>query len=256
MPLHTTQAIVIRSLNYGESDKILTFFTRDFGKLKGIAKGARRSKRRFQNVLGLFSHLRLIFFDREGTGLVRVESGDLLHSFPNIREDLKRIYYGNYYLELVNEMAGEREAHADAFDLFLAFLIRLDREPPREEELRMFEIKMLTLFGYRPHLSRCGSCKRGWEALRSEANTYFSLDRGTLICGQCSRREEGLLPLSLGTARLIDLIAQIDLTHLGRVRFTPQSLNESRGLLPRFIAHQLGKELRSLRVIKDPGQPY
>ena len=54
MPLYTTQAIVIRSLNYGESDKILTFFTRDFGKLKGIAKGERRSKKRFQNVLGIF----------------------------------------------------------------------------------------------------------------------------------------------------------------------------------------------------------
>src|SRR5512134_3321502 len=122
MPLYTTNAIVIHSFHYGESDKIVTFFTKDFGKIKGIAKGARRSKKRFQNVLGLFSHLRLIFFDREGMGLVRAESGDLLNAFPNIRENLKKIYYGNYYLELVNEMAGEREANPDAFDLLLSFL--------------------------------------------------------------------------------------------------------------------------------------
>ena len=132
MALFKTQAIVTRSLHYGESDKILTFFTRDFGKLKGIAKGARRSKKRFQNVLGLFSHLRLIFFDREGMGLVRVESGDLLHPFPKIREDLKKIYYGNYYLELVNEMAGEREASPEAFDLLLSFLFDLETVEAKE----------------------------------------------------------------------------------------------------------------------------
>jgi len=115
MPLFTTNAIVIRSLNYSESDKIVTFFTKDFGKLKGIAKGARRSRKRFQNALGLFSHLRLIFFDKEGLGLVRAESCDILNSFPNIKEDLKKILYGNYYLELVNEMAGEREGNQEAF---------------------------------------------------------------------------------------------------------------------------------------------
>ena len=123
MPLFTTHAIVIRSLNYGESDKIVTFFTQDFGKLKGIAKGARRSKKRFQNALGLFSHLRLLFFDKEGMGLVRAESCDILHSFPKIKEDLKKIFYGNYYLELVNEMAGEREVNREVFELLLSSLV-------------------------------------------------------------------------------------------------------------------------------------
>src|SRR4030042_1166098 len=125
MPLFTTHAIVIRSANYGESDKIIPFFTKEFGKLKGIAKGARRSRKRFQNALGLFSHLRLIFFDREGMGLVRAESGDILHTFPKIREDLKKIFYGNYYLELVNEMSEERETNGEDFDLLLSFLLTL-----------------------------------------------------------------------------------------------------------------------------------
>src|SRR4030042_3715565 len=125
MPLYTTNAIVIRSLHYGESDKIVTFFTQDFGKIKGIAKGARRSKKRFQNALDLFSHIRLMFFDREGMGLVRAENCDILHTFPKIREDLKKIFYGNYYLELVNEMAGERETNGEDFDLLLSFLLTL-----------------------------------------------------------------------------------------------------------------------------------
>jgi DNA repair protein RecO (recombination protein O) len=251
MPLFTSHAIVIRSLNYGESDKIVTFFTRDFGKLKGIAKGARRSKRRFQNVLGLFSHLRLIFFDREGMGLVRVESGDLLHLFPNIREDLKKIYYGNYYLELVNEMAGERESNPEAFELLLSFLTDLDRTDPEEEQLRMFEIRMLSVFGYRPHLIRCGLCQRSWEELKEVPSVFFSLEKGTLICDRCSKNGERLIPFSLGTARLIDQVAQAELAKLRRLRFTSQALAESRGLLPRFISHQLGKELKSLKALRE-----
>ncbi len=250
MPLHTTQAIVIRSFNYGEADKILTFLTRDFGKLRGIAKGARRSRKRFQNVLGLFSHLRLIFFDREGMGLVRVESGDLLDAFPNLREDLKKIFYGHYYLELVDEMAGEREANPGAFDLLLFFLKTLNSAPPGEEQMRMFEIRMLALFGYRPHLKHCGLCKRSWVDLQ-KGSTFFSVEQGTLICGECSRGGEKLLPLSLGTARLIDQIAQVELGQLQRLRFTTQALSESRKLLSTFITHQLGKELKSLKAIRE-----
>jgi DNA repair protein RecO (recombination protein O) len=250
MALFKTQAIVTRSLHYGESDKIITFFTRDFGKLKGIAKGARRSKKRFQNVLGLFSHLRLIFFDREGMGLVRVESGDLLHPFPKIREDLKKIYYGNYYLELVNEMTGEREASPEAFDLLLSFLFDLETVEPKEEQLRMFETRMLSLHGYRPNLVRCGQCKRSWEDLGERGTAFFSLEKGTLVCDRCSRGWQDLFPLSLGTARLIDRISQTELVNLNRLRFTSQALTESREMLPRFIRHQTGKELKSLKALR------
>src|SRR5512134_3647864 len=136
MPLYTTNAIVIHSFHYGESDKIVTFFTKDFGKIKGIAKGARRSRRRFQNALDLFSHLRLIFFDREGIGLVRAEGCDILSPFSHIREDLRKILYGNYFLELLNEMTGEREAHREAFELLLIFLSTLNESKPEEEQLR------------------------------------------------------------------------------------------------------------------------
>ncbi|PIV24392.1 MAG: DNA repair protein RecO [Deltaproteobacteria bacterium CG_4_8_14_3_um_filter_45_9] len=253
MPLFTTNAIVIRSLNYGESDKILTFFSKDFGKLKGIAKGARRSRKRFQNALGLFSHLRLIFFDKEGMGLVRAESCDILHSFPKIKEDLKKILYGSYYLELVNEMAGEREANSEAFGLLLSFLSNLEEMDPQEEQLRLFEIRMLSLFGYRPNMGKCGLCKKGWEDLQEIPTVFFSLEKGALVCERCSKMWNNLIPLSLGTARLIEKISQMELSKIQRLRFTLQALSESRELLPKFISYQLGKELKSLKTLGDIG---
>ncbi len=251
MPVFKTNAIVIRSLNYGESDKIVTFFTQDFGKLKGIAKGARRSRRRFQNALGLFSHLRLIFFDKEGMGLVRAEGCDILHSFPKIREDLKKIIYGNYYLELVNEMAGEREGNPEAFDLLLSSLSNLEGLNLQEEQLRIFEIRMLSLFGYRPNMRSCNLCKKDWEDLKEPPVLFFSLERGALLCETCSRMRSHLVPISLGTARLIEKISEVESSKIERLRFTPQALSESRTLLPKFISYQLGKELKSLKAMRD-----
>jgi DNA repair protein RecO (recombination protein O) len=254
MPLFNTDAIVVRSLNYGESDKILTFFTKDFGKVRGIAKGARRSRKRFQNALGLFSHLRLIFFDREGMGLVRAESCDILHSFPKIRGDLKKICYGNYYLELIDEMAGERERSPDAFDLLLSFLLTLETVEPQEGQLRMFEARMLSIFGYRPGMRRCGICNRDWEDLKENPFLFFSIEKGTLVCGSCSKIWSNLIPLSLGTARLIEEISQMELARIQRIRFTTQALSESRELLPKFIIYQLGKELKSLQALETISQ--
>ncbi len=251
MPLFTTEAIVLHSFHYGESDKIVTFFTRDFGKVKGIAKGARRSKKRFQNALDLFSHLRLIFFDREGMGLMRAQGCDILCSFPRIREDLKKILYGNYFLEMASEMSGEREPHPEAFELLLSFLKILEGIEPQEEQLRMFEIRMLSLFGYRPNLKRCSLCKRDWEGLKEAPGLFFSMERGTLLCSGCSKPADRTLPLSLGTARLIEGISEMELSRIHRFRFTPQALSESRGFLPQFISYQLGKELKSMKALGD-----
>jgi DNA repair protein RecO (recombination protein O) len=251
MPLYTTNAIVIRSSNYGESDKIVTFLTKDFGKIRGIAKGARRSRKRFQNALGLFSHIRLIFFDREGMGLVRAEGCDILHAFPKIRGNLKKIFYGNYYLEFVDEMAGERETNREAFDLLLSFLSNLEEGDPKEEDLRIFEIRMLSLFGYQPNMKRCDVCKKDWDAVKEAATVFFSPQKGGVICEACSRSFNNLISLSLGTARLIERISQMELGKIHRLKFTPQALSESRELLPRFITYQLGKQLKSLKALRD-----
>jgi len=250
MPLFTTDAIVIRSIHYGESDKIVTFFTRDFGKIKGIAKGARRSKKRFQNALGLFSYLRLIFFDKEGLGLVRAENCDIFHAFPKIREDLNKIFYGNYYLELVNEMAGEWEKDLEAFNLLLYFLLTLEEIEPQEEQLRMFEIRMLSLFGYQPNLKRCGLCKKDWEDLMDIPSLFFSLEKGGMVCERCSKAWSNLIQVSLGTVRFIEKVSQMELAKIQRLKFTSQALTESREILPRFITYQLGKELKSLKALQ------
>jgi DNA repair protein RecO len=110
---------------------------------------------------------------------------------------------------------------------------------------------MISLFGYRPNMRRCDLCKKGWEDLIEIPAVLFSLERGALVCERCSKMWNNLIPLSLGTARLIDKISQMELSKVQRLRFTLQALSESRELLPKFISYQLGKELKSLKALRE-----
>lgn len=251
MPSFKTEAIVLKTINYGESDKIVTFFTKDFGKIKGIAKGARRSKKRFQNALNLFTHLRLIFFERERMNLVRADGCDILCTFQKIRDDLKKIFYANYFLELINEMSGEHERNPEAFDLLLFTLNMLDKTESKEEYMRIFEIRALSLFGYRPNIKRCSVCKKTLEDLKDLTSFFFSQEQGGIICGMCLEGFSDLIPISLGTIRAIEKVSDMSLANIQRIKFTPQILIETAEIFPRFIKYQLGKDLKSLKVLKE-----
>jgi DNA repair protein RecO len=120
----------------------------------------------------------------------------------------------------------------------------------KEERLRVFEIRMLSLFGYQPNMRKCNFCKKGWGDLKT-VPVFFSIEKGALVCERCSKGWNHLVPLSLGTARLIERISLVELSKIHRLRFTSQALSESRQLLPRFITYQLGKELKSLKAINS-----
>jgi DNA repair protein RecO (recombination protein O) len=120
----------------------------------------------------------------------------------------------------------------------------------QEEQLRLFEIRMLSLFGYRPNMRRCNLCKKDWEDLKGIPTVFFSLEKGALVCDRCSKMWNNLIPLSLGTARLVERISQMELQKIHRLRFTAQALSESEELLPKFIRYQLGKELKSLKALR------
>ena len=148
-------------------------------------------------------------------------------------------------------MAGERQSNTEAFNLLLSFLLTLEATEAQEEQLRMFEIRMLSLFGYRPNMRRCSLCKRDWGDLKEMSSVFFSFEMGALVCKQCSNVLNNLIPLSLGTARLIEKISQMELEKIHRLKFTSLALLESQEILPKFITYQLGKELKSLKVIRD-----
>ncbi len=247
MPLKRATGIVIHSFDYGESDRIVTFFTTEYGKIKGIAKGARRSRRRFSNSLDLFCHVRILFFEKEDRSLTRIDQSDVVEFFPALSGDISKMGYGSYFIELVDAMTGEREAHRDVFNLLRVFLSTINSMEPMEEMLRIFEIRLLSLLGYRPNLASCTRCRSPFDRL---GKIYFVSDRGGIFCDRCCPTNVSFHGLSVGTIKVLEKSVETDLSKIHRLRFSHNSLTESREILPRFIQRHVNRELRSLQFLE------
>jgi len=241
MPLYKTNAIVLRSTPYAEADRIVSLYTLAFGRIRGIAKGAKRSQKRFGNALELGSYVSVSFFERETSELVRLNHCDLLRSFQGLREDIKNLAWASYLIELIIAMTGERIPNKALFRLLLFFLHRIDRGSLREELLRVFEIRLFSLLGYQPQFNDCRRCQKEL----TEGKIYFSAREGGVVCSSCAGGLPGLIPLSLGTIKTLRLAQTLPLEKVGRLSFSLQSLQESEAALSRFLSQYLGKDLKS-----------
>ncbi|OGQ57793.1 MAG: DNA repair protein RecO [Deltaproteobacteria bacterium RIFCSPLOWO2_02_FULL_53_8] len=233
-------------MDYSESDLILTFYTEEFGKIKGIAKGARRSRRRFVGTLDVPSHIRGVFHRNDKSDLVRVEAATLAQGFSGLKSDILRYANACCLLELVSEATREGQASPAIYGLLLEFL-NIMESAGHEPALRcFFEIKLLALAGFQPHLDGCVLCRSAFDPA-SVQRIYFSSERGGTVCARCSG---GLgMPISLGTARTLSNAARSDVNKLSRLKSGNGMVAESETLLDDFIRHHIGKELKTKRFL-------
>jgi DNA repair protein RecO (recombination protein O) len=245
---YKTPAITLNSLDYGESDRILTLYTGDFGKLKGIAKGARRSKKRFPNALEPFSFSHIIFSKKERDTLVLIESCDIINHHPGIRENLDKTLLSSYLVELTDKFTQEGKKDFELFQLLQNFLFMIDTENHPEEFLRFFEIRLLSLSGYEPVLDRCMQCKK----LVSHSELYrFIPSKGGIRCTTCHQNSFDSFPVSVGTLKSLLLGKAVDIEKINRISLSAQSAQECRIILSHFIHHLLGRDLKSLQVLNQ-----
>ncbi|MGB8930511.1 MAG: DNA repair protein RecO, partial [Anaeromyxobacteraceae bacterium] len=151
------EGIVLRVVDYGESDRIVTLLTRERGKVGAFARGARASRRRFQGLLEPFTLLAVELTDRRGD-LLGLESASALRAHGGIRGELARIAVAGYATELACELVRDAEPHAGLFDLLAAFLGALDAATPHPAALRAYELGALAEAGFMPRLDSCARC--------------------------------------------------------------------------------------------------
>lgn len=243
--LYRDEAVILNSFDYGESDRILAFYTPRYGKIKGIAKGARRSKRRFVGNIEPASLIKLIFFHNGKSELVRVEDATLIDGFHTLKADIDLLSHGCYFVELASEMTREGVALPEVFSLLACFLKALDGGAEPGTLARFFEIRLLSMLGYLPHLSGCIICKNPNNA----GIKKFSSERGGVVCGMCSTGLNGLHPISPATAATLILSMKLDAEKLPRLKTAPSFVEESERLLYDFIRHQIGKELKTKKFL-------
>lgn len=239
-----TVGLVLHTRAYGESDRIVTLLTEHFGKLSGIAKGARNSRRRFAGTLEPFVQVRVIFRQRSETTLAFLERCEFLNVFTTFTEDLEVYAAGTYVLELADRMVFGREAGGEVFRLVLRTFELLDAATPPEPLLRAFELHLLTLTGYAPAFDRC----RGCGGPTSIGPVYLAIERGGLVCRSCIQPGEPVRPISTATAAVCHRLARGRLDEAAQL--PGESLEEASRVAEHLLAQVLTAPLRSRRFLE------
>ncbi|MDH4227304.1 MAG: DNA repair protein RecO [Deltaproteobacteria bacterium] len=242
---YSTEAIVLNSFSYGESDRIVSFYTAEFGRIGAVAKGAFRSKKRFVGNLDACAHVKLDFF-YSGSALVRAEAAELVDAFPALRGDLTRLGSASAIVELVYEMTPEWQHNAAYFSIVRDFLSAMSGRTDPALMLLYFEIKHLRALGYLPHLDGCVECAAGF----GERQAFFAPEKGGVVCRGCAARVKDVTLLTPGTARHLSMAARMDIEKLERLVPNAMFVNECDKALSAFIRFQIGKELKSRRFLE------
>ncbi len=178
------EAIVLTTHKLGEYDKIVTLFSREEGKVRGVAKGARKLKQRFGSAFEPLSHVNIEFFEKGNSDLVRIESAELIRSFFPWNGTADMFAVMNCMSELMDGFSQERQASDTTFRLALACADAMATVDPRII-LAYFEIWILKIAGLLPSINRCSTCGRMMD---DAATLYASPDMGGLKCELCCRR--------------------------------------------------------------------
>lgn len=251
MPAFSTPAIMLRRIEFGDYDYIISFFTLNQGKVSVIAKSAKKSTKRFSGILELFSVLDIVYGSTRGKGLPVLKEAALKQPFAKIRADIRKTAYASYWAELINEWMEKSEKQSDLFYLFRYVLGELDMGNTPETVLSiLFQMRFMAISGHNPNLSQCSICKRQLEEIK-KPNIIFDLARGGLVCQDCSHNISKRITLSKGTIKQLLWIDKGDLTTAKRIRFTPQTLNEGLKFLEAFVPYHLGKEPKSLKFLRQ-----
>jgi DNA repair protein RecO (recombination protein O) len=248
--LHLTSAIVLRSRPFGESDRIVCFLTEQHGKVTGIAKGAKRSQRRFVNCFEPFSLVHLRFQDYPNRTLAFVHACELLRVFKHLTRDLELIATASYLTEIVAELVHEREENQQVFQHLRDGLSYLDEHIEHTVAngyLIFFALKLLRLSGYAPVFESCCRCRKVWSS--GGGKWFFCYRDGGVLCSACSNLRRDIVALSEETLRAFATFRAQDRFTLDSSRIHPITLRESRFLLSRFIEFQINKPLKSTRFL-------
>jgi DNA repair protein RecO (recombination protein O) len=241
MPLQTTEAIVIGGHNLGEADRIIPFFTRRLGKVRAVAKGARRVRSRFGGTLELFTLGELVFFEWPNRTLHAINEFSVTEPFAPLKADLERLSRGAYLVELAGAAVEDEEPNEEIFILLRdALTLLVSHDDPRL--LRTFEIRLLRIAGYLLELYRCLVCR---TALRQTDGLAVSPSRGGLVCPNCRPRVQDSLAIASESVKYLRLVLQGALRESLAIPLAPPHIGDLEEVLKVCTAYFLGKNLRS-----------
>ena len=246
MTTHISPAIIMRTWEFGETDLIISFFTSDRGRLKGVAKGARKSRRRFANCLDLFCLTRLEYERRGEEGLYFLHSGKLVHAFPGLRSDFLSLSLASYMIELTEILFPLGVVANRMFELLNGSFSVLNEDKNIDNLRVLFESKAMGLGGYGIDFSRCCSCGRTYEG---EGRAVFKRSKGGIACLKCeqeSKRSPGLGP---ATVMVLKNIQSTPWDKALASCLTNEMIREIKPVLKLHMEYRIGRRLKTAEYL-------
>ncbi len=246
----STPAILLRRIEFGDYDLIVTLFTQAQGKTSAIAKSAKKSTKRFPGVLEPFSRLSVVLSQGRGKGLPVLQEASLEDPFFKIREDIIKTAYASYWAELIYLWMADGEPQELLYRLTSHVLAELNRgETPVEVLSILFQMRFLSLAGFRPNFDHCHACKTCLDQIR-HASVVSDPSKGGIACPSCGIPTHGQLKISKGTLKQLMWTDTGDLERAARIRFAPTAISEGLTFLETFVPFHMGKSPKSLKVLE------
>jgi DNA repair protein RecO (recombination protein O) len=250
MPDFSTQATILRTIDYGDSDKIVTLFTSRYGKIVAIAKGAKKSLKRFGGTLELFSLVDVVWSRGGRKGLPILKEATVIEPFDRIRTDIFKTAYACFWSELIYKWMEEGQKHYPSFELLTHVLSCLDEDEIDDDFLSiLFQVKFLALCGFAPNLERCSVCQKPIDAF-SEKLVAFNFKKGGVICLECLGKE-GDISLSKGTIKQLLWVFNTPLDKALRIKCSKESKEEGNRFIEAFVTYCFDRELKSLQFLRE-----
>jgi len=240
-----TEGIVLRRIDFRETSRIATFFTKDYGKVKGVLKGIRKDSKKFGSNIDKFSVNDIVYYQYRNSDLHLISHCDLKNYFFPIRQDLKRSIAANYLLELVDIIMPPEEPNRKIYTLMMNFLESLQTEKDINKLIFILQVKILILSGFQPHLDACVVSGK-----KVKGKAKFSLKHGGLVSPDVKITDGPMTIISSGTIASILHIEKNSWKNCLKLGLTKTVQRESKYILNNFLVYHLGRKLKSERFIQ------
>ena len=239
------EAVVLRHSDYGEADRLLTLFTRQLGKIRALAKGARKIASRKAGHIEPFTYVRLQL--AKGRDMLLITQADTVDGYQPLREDLILTSQAAYVLELLDRFSYEEEAESSAiFRVLTDTLARLAAKNDPWLVTRYYEMRLLDYLGFRPQLFECANCGR---EIKPE-DQFFSFSAGGVICPRCGQGLRNLHTISIEALKYLRHFQRSSYADATKARSGLDVQKETEMLMQGYFTYLLERELNTPGFLK------
>ncbi len=240
---YRSEAIVLRRIDFGEADRLLTLYSRDYGKIKALAKGARKPQTRKTGHVELF--MRTAFMFAHGKSIDIITQAELVEAYPALREDLVRTTYAAYSAELLDSLTAEADRDERKYSLLASALGWIADSDNLRLAARYYELRLLTLAGYQPQLFHCVSCT---EQI-IERDQFFSAELGGILCPDCRDQDRRAQPITAAAVKLLRYLQTRDWDTVQVLRLRGKLHQELEAIMHYYLLYVLEHNLRSVEFL-------